>query len=155
MGMLWVWGWILAYLSLRGCGLEVCGSKMCESEVRWGRSCVDRRWGVVKLRNESTGKGNSPWVCVWVELGLPWGRGSVWVRCSLSLSLSLSLSHVWDPKMVCSENRNVNQFPGQSHKTHSQLKCFSEKFYFPCATKHIVMCKIISWNGFMPKQMQP
>ena len=119
----------------------------------------------------------------WVELGLLWGRGSVWVTelsnrttvrerigvsdnsvwvsesvrwSPLSLFLSLFLClRVWDPKMVCSENRNVNQFPGQSHKTHGQLKCFSRKFYFPCATKHTVRCKIISWNGFMPKQTHP
>ena len=71
-----------------------------------------------------------------------------------SLSLSLSL-RVWDPEMVWSENRNVNQFSGQSHKTHGQMKCFSGKFYFSCATKHTVRCKIISWNGFTPKQTQP
>ena len=155
-------------------------------EVRWGRRCVDRRRGVVGLRNESTGKGNSPWVCIWCSMKsgwssdyregedwcewlssvieLPWGRGLVWVttRCewvrwsplSLFLSLFLSLC-IWDPEMVCSENRNVNQFPGQSHKTHGQLKCFSRKFYFPCATKHTVRCKIISWNGFTPKQTHP
>ena len=68
-------------------------------------------------------------------------------------SFSLSL-RVWDLEMVCSENRNVNQFPGLSHKTHGQLKCFSEKFYFPCTTKHALRCKIISWNGFTPKQTQ-
>ena len=68
-------------------------------------------------------------------------------------SFSLSL-RVWDLEMVCSENRNVNQFPGLSHKTHGQLKCFSEKFYFPCITKHALRCKIISWNGFTPKQTQ-
>ena len=73
---------------------------------------------------------------------------------SVTLSLSLSL-HVWDPEMVCRENRNINQFPGQSHKTHGQLKCFSGKFYFPCVTKHVLRCKIISWNGFTPKQTQP
>ena len=78
------------------------------------------------------------------------------ISLSLSLSLSLFLSLcVWDPEMVCSENRNVNQFSGQNHKTHGQRKCFSEKFYFPCATKHTMRCKIISWNGFTPKQTQP
>ena len=120
---------------------ELCGSKVrCSQTEKWINWKRKLTVGLRLALNEE-----------WVELGLPWGRGSVWVRCSLSLSLS----HVWDPKMVCSENRNVNQFPGQSHKTHSQLKCFSEKFYLPCATKHIVMCKIISWNGFTPKQMQP
>ena len=105
----------------------------------------------------------------WCDLGGVWSRwwfnldggAGAGVRLILggsvtlsSLSLSLSL-HVWDLEMVCSENRNVNQFSGQSHKTHGQLKCFSGKFYFPCATKHAVRCKIISWNGFTPKQTQP
>ena len=89
-----------------------------------------------------------------------WGAGSAGagVRSVLGGSVTLSsfsLSlRVWDLEMVCSENRNVNQFPGQSHKTHGQLKCLSGKFYFPCATKHVLRCKIISWNGFTPKQTQ-
>ena len=84
-----------------------------------------------------------------------WVSESVrWSPLSLFLSLFLCL-RVWDPEMVCSENRNVNQFPGQSHKTHGQLKCFSRKFYFLCVTKHTVRCKIISWNGFTPKKRSP
>ena len=89
----------------------------------------------------------------WCEI---YGGASAGVRSVLgesvtlsSLSLSFSL-RVWNPKMVCSENKSVNQFPGQSHKTHGQLKCFFGKFYFPCTTKHAVRCKIISWNGFTP-----
>ena len=71
--------------------------------------------------------------------------------CSLSLSLSarLSLEIIWR------ENRSVKFFPGQSYKTHGQMKLFSGKFYFPCATKHTVSRKTISWNGFTPKQTQP
>ena len=82
-----------------------------------------------------------------------WRRGAG-VRSVTLSSLSLSL-HIWDPEMVWSENKNVNQFLSQSHKTHDQSKCFSRKFYFPCATEHTVSCKIISWNGFTPKQTQP
>ena len=155
-------------------GLRGCVSKVCGSEVRWGD--VGGVWiggKVVRLRNESTRKGNSPWVCVWHSLNcgwssdyregvdqlrLAWRRGwsSVWVSELGDLfSLSLSLFARLSPKMVWSENRNVNQFPGQSRKTHGQMKCFSGKLYFPCATKHTVGCKIIPWNGFTPTQMQP
>ena len=153
-------------------------SKVCGSEVRCSRIEKWINWkrkltmGLHLVLNEE-----------WVELVLSWGRGLVWVTelsnrttvrerigvsdnsvwvsesvrwSPLSLFLSLFLClRVWDPEMVCSENRNVNQFPGQSHKTHGQLKCFSRKFYFPCATKHTVRCKIIFWNGFTPKQTHP
>ena len=147
---------------------------MCGSEVRWGRSV----WvgiELIELRNESIGKGNSLWVYVWHSLdcggssvsdcgwSLDCGWSSEWLwvdQCewvsSMISSFSLSLSlfkHLMSPEIVWSENKNLNQFPGQSHKTHGQMKCFSEKFYFPCATKHTVSCKIISWNGFTPKQM--
>ena len=96
-----------------------------------------------------------------------WGRGlaafGVRERVELSVrestsdlfSLSLSLSTCLSLEMVWSENRNVKQFPGQSHNIYGQMKCFSGKFYFPCVTKHTVRCKIISWNGFTPKQTQP
>ena len=33
---------------------------------------MDRRRGVVGLRNESTGKGNSPWVCIWCSMKSGW-----------------------------------------------------------------------------------
>ena len=126
---------------------------------RW----IDLRWGAIGL-----GWCNLRWISLGgsifggdailvVVRDIWWRRcwGAIscgWIDNFLSLSLSL---RVWDPKMVWSENRNVNQFSGQSHKTHGQLKCFSGKFYFPCATKHAVRCKIISWNGFTPKQTQP
>ena len=61
-----------------------------------------------------------------------------------ALSLSLSLSARLSPEIICSENRSVKYFSGQSHKAHGQLKLFSRKFYFPCTTKHAVRCKIIS-----------
>ena len=69
-----------------------------------------------------------------------------------ALSLSLSLSTRLSSEIICSENRSVKYFSSQSHKTHGQLKLFSRKFYFSCTTKHAVRCKIISWNGFTPKQ---
>ena len=155
---IWVWGDVnrrWGEVRSKVCGSEERCSRI-EKWINWKRKLT---MGLHLVLNEE-----------WVELGLSWGRGLVWVtelsnRTTvrerigvsevLSLSLSLSLSHVWDPKMVCSENRNVNQFPGQSHKTHNQLKCFSRKFYFPCETKHAVKCKIISWNGFTQKQTQP
>ena len=97
--------------------------------------------------------------CVWERMeSTVWERSEWGDLFSLSLSLSLSLSFslcASDPEMFCSENKNVNHFSGQSHKTHGQWKCFSGKFYFPCATKYTVRCKIISWNGFTPKQTQP
>ena len=49
---------------------------------------------------------------------------------SLSLSLSLSLFACLSPEIICSENRSAKYFPGQSHKTHGQLKLFSGKFCF-------------------------
>ena len=74
-----------------------------------------------------------------------WGWGVISSSLSLlSLSRSLSLFARLSPEMVWSENRNVKQFPGQSHNIYSQMKLFSGKFYFPCATKHAVRCKIIS-----------
>ena len=99
-------------------------------------------WGGWKFFEEREGED---------RLRLAWGRVPVISSLSLSLSLSTRLS----PEMVWSENRNVKQFSGQSHNIYGQMKCFSRKFYFPCATKHTVRCKIISWNGFTPKQMQP
>ena len=101
-------------------------------------------------------------VCWEVVLGII-GEDGLWASLAVclclssisSFSFSLSLFARLSPKIVWSENRNVNQFPGQSHKTHGQMKCFFGKFYFPCATKQLMRCKIISWNGFTPKQMQP
>ena len=66
--------------------------------------------------------------------------------------LYLSLCALMSPKMVWSENENVNQFLGQSVKTHSQIKWFSRKFYFSRATKHTMTRKTIFWNTFTPKQ---
>ena len=90
-----------------------------------------------------------------------WGAGSAGagVRSGgsvtlSSLSLYLSLC-AFDPEMVYSENRNVKPFSGQSLILHGQLKWFYGKFYFPCATKHALRCKTISWNGFTPKQTEP
>ena len=74
---------------------------------------------------------------------------------SCSLSLSLFLSARLSLEIIWRENRSVKYLPGQSHKTHGQMKLFSGKFYFPCTTKHTVSCKTISWNGFTPKQTQP
>ena len=107
-------------------------------------------WGEWKFSEECEGED---------RLRLAWGRGwssmwvsSVWTRVPvISLSLFMRLS----PEIVWSENRNVKQFSGQSHNIYGQMKCFSGKFYFPCANKHTVRYKIISWNGFMPKQPQP
>ena len=50
--------------------------------------------------------------------------------CALSLSLSLSLFACLSLEIICSENISAKYFPGQSHKTHGQLKLFSGKFCF-------------------------
>ena len=46
-------------------------------------------------------------------------------------------------------------FFGSRGLFYSQSKWFFGKLYFPCATKHTVSCKRISWNRFQPKQIQP
>ena len=62
----------------------------------------------------------------------------------LSLYLSLYAS---DPKMVCSENRNLKPFPDQDLILHGQLKRFHKKFYFSYTVKHALR--------LTPKQTKP
>ena len=133
------------------------------SGVMWSsmdRSGCDRfgwiglRWGVIGLGGSVFGGDaisvvvQDIWRCrCWGAIG--WIDNSLFF---LSLYLSLCTS---DLEMVCSENRNVKPYPGQSLILHGQLKWFYGKFYFSCATKHALRCKTISWNGFTPKQMEP
>ena len=83
-----------------------------------------------------------PWWCDLGGVRLVWGEISVVVRSRwrrrcwgaigfgwIGNSLSFSL-HVWDLEMVCSENRNVNQFPGQSLKHTVNWNVFPKNFIF-------------------------
>ena len=121
--------------------------------VRGAISPVDEVGGFMARSRQWT-RCDSPMLgSVWVYQV---DRCDGWIEWASFFLLSLSLfARLMSPEMVWSENKSVNQFPSQSHKTHDQLKWFYWKFYFPCATKHALRCKTISWNGFTPKQTQP
>ena len=68
-------------------------------------------------------------------------------------SLSVSLfAHLQNNLKV---KQKLKIFSGSKGLFYGQSKWFSGKLYFPCATKHTVSCKRISWNRFQPKQTQP
>ena len=157
----WDWWWVMTRGRRDRSWVMTALMRLVLGGSVWGDAIFG---GSVWVDQSSVGYNRSGWISLWwwcdlgggvrymaaPVLGCDW-----WIHNSLfflPLYLSLCAS---DPKMVCSEDRNVKPFPGQSIILHGQLKWFYGKFYFPCATKHALRCKTISWNGFTPKQTEP
>ena len=106
----------------------------------------------------------------WCDLTVAWrGRGRRFDWCDLELDGAISNSlclrvceaflFLFLSLRVFGNDLKVKQklkiFSRSKGLFYSQSKWFSRKLYFPCATKHTVSCKRISWNCFQPKQTQP
>ena len=135
---------------------EFClgGSSTCKAQSGW-------RWGWVdRVRWHWSSECGGPWtnVCMWGGVaslsrwcvGWSWGEMGFGPLCSffspfLSLSLFVSPWNHLKVKWEC------NWFYGWSGWFYSQQKWFSVWPNFLCATKHMVRCKMISWNAFQAK----